>query len=523
MIKSFLDSYIKNKKTYIFLFFLLSSASFFYSDTQACTIQGLSVWRALFDGHFFEYFVYYGSGYGIIMNIIMGLPLLPIAIIEQVCHIYKVTDVFWVRVYVKLVLVVIAFITTKIFGKIIYQLTSNDDKAKYSELILLVSCPLLVCVAIIGQVDIYGLLFVLLATYYLQKDRMLLFVLFYILAGQCKFIPMVILIPMLLVKEKKLLKLFAIIVAPIVVSVVVNIPFKLAPDRIHDEFNSTWSCIHSKYWFYDNGDENSNDIADMPLTEDVNENDDATGYEETKYTESLLPSNGMVSFELYRLLSDKVYPLGSVGVPKVFIFYIAICLFAYFANFKKEEQNKWIMYMGFMAVLSFIRFFESPYRLIYIVPFIIAMMLDSKISSVRAFVIEIIAFDCMIFAQMLDRPWCFELSNMRNMLVDKIIPLNKVEFRGLNYINERIVVMGLQDIWPVLFAVFVVYLIFVAIYYCPAVQNLLVKHKFGEEHNEDIPYGKLILIRSIINYVLVNITVVFFAVAVIKNVLGVIF
>ena len=61
---------IKKRDIIILIFMFLSSISFFYEDTLSVSLQGLRVWRALFDGRFFQYYTCYGSGYGIIMNIV---------------------------------------------------------------------------------------------------------------------------------------------------------------------------------------------------------------------------------------------------------------------------------------------------------------------------------------------------------------------------------------------------------------------------------------------------------------------
>jgi uncharacterized membrane protein len=91
-----------------------------------------------------------------------------------------------------------------LIGKVI---SNNSTKAKWLSAIFASSPIAVFAVFIFGQYDIIGIFFTMLGFYYYVKDNRLRFSLFFSLAISVKYFALIPFLPLLLLKEKRILPL----------------------------------------------------------------------------------------------------------------------------------------------------------------------------------------------------------------------------------------------------------------------------------------------------------------------------
>lgn len=229
---------IHKKVLIAFLFIVLSAVSFWYGDIQSNVRHSMNIWKALFEGRFFEFYSYnlvsleigetpHGGGYEVLLYLIMAIWNLPLYVIERLIG----TDIlafFPARVYAKLMLVLFAVFAGKLTKRIALLCGLREEKADECCYLFLGNAVVFSSVSVTGQIDIIGLVFILLAfTAYLKKENVK-FYLWFILSISCKFFALFVFIPLILIREKNIIKVLLKIGLPIGIVQAVNIPFQIA-------------------------------------------------------------------------------------------------------------------------------------------------------------------------------------------------------------------------------------------------------------------------------------------------------
>lgn len=459
----------------LFCLLFLASLCFFYTDVNSTIRQGMNFWKALFEGDFFHYYsinildqekglMQHNANYDMLLNFLVGIWQLPLYIIEKIIKCDNILDFFWARVYGKTYYLILLYISGIIMKKIgeEFNLTKIDQDSLF---FMYCSNPIIILsICNVTQSDIIAIIFSLLAILFLFKDDKR-WLIFFVLACQCKNFAFFLFVPIILLNEKKILRILFYAVLPWITQFLINLPFRLC---------------------------------------------DPIGVE--------LKDERMLGV-LADMTKNKVEVFG-IDVPIVFIVYIFICILAYVKTEEdKYEKKKLYLYFGALAISSFFICFGVffCYWAIYMVPFIILIFYIQKgYKNEKALILEMIGMIMYIAGCSLSYAWCFDYWPMRGMLIDIIIPFRKFELHGLSMLHSFLAREEMFSIWTITYAVFVAWLIYFFIDNRPSKKTEIVI-------DNEININKYLWIRALIGLVICNITIIFYAITIVRRAIEVIF
>ena len=468
----------KRKKIVIIVLFMLTITSFYYCDTNSCIRQGINFWEALFSGKFFWYYslniasqqrgeMIDVANYDMILNFLMGIWQFPLYLLEKFFHI-NALDYFVFRIYGKLYLLILIFFSADILKKIAGIIIREPKKEECIYFFYISSACLFSATGVIGQVDIIGIVFILLTYHSIVKEEKVKALLFFIIACQCKNFSLFIFIPVIILLEKNLLKIAIYSILPLAAGWLINLPFK---------------------------------IVDAEAT-------------------SLKAER--VSAMLSEMTELKLRFMG-IDIPVLFLVFIVICIVCYLISVSKEDvlYYQWIFYVGFISIVMVqLCFGTSPYWIIYLLPFISLFLFWKKV-NIRWITMEMIASWFLIGGQLIGFHWCYEYDVMFGMLIDHILPLKKFELHGLTMLYSFLKRETLFSVWTITYGVFVVWILLFLVVNLPCFWEKIVNKE--ESMNEEKEIEQIFWVRLFGNYLLTNISVVFFIIfvldAIVKKIL----
>ena len=220
------------------------------------------------------------------------------------------------------------------------------------------------------------------------------------------------------------------------------------------------------------------------------------------------------------MVNNKIEIFGE-KIPIIFISYIVICIFAYSKHIKRnEEKIKYYLYYAALGITVFFACFNMfCYWAIYMVPFLVLLFFINKKQIEKELILESVATSMYALGSVLTHHFCFEYNVMNSMLIDKIIPFKKFELHGLTMLYEYLSRDEMHSIWTITYAVFVAWLIYFFIENRPSKKAVTSSDVSAEEINIE----KYLWIRAILGYAICNITVIFYAIAVVKRTIEVLF
>lgn len=456
----------KNRTIIIVVMILLfSTMNYYYADTNSIIRQSINFWKALFSSRILQYNqinsisvqsgeMLHASGYSFFLTLLMSIWQLPLYIIERLLSV-NVLDFFIARVYGKLYLVILILMCSRLVCKIYFEITKDNSQDEKIFLMFSTSAFIFSSVCIVGQIDIFGVYFTLLAIYFIIKEDRKKFYLFAFIAFQCKYFPIFILIPIILLFEKKIWKIVVAIFSPLVIGFCADLLFGIEESTAN-----------------------------------------------TSRTEELIES----------LTSSRIELMG-MSISISIIFFITVCMIAYFVKIpKKEDSYRWYLFFGYIGYLAvYIVYAEHPYRVIYLLPFTTLYFFLNKNNQKRRLFIETIASLSVSIGFLAQYNWCYDMNVMSNMLIDKILPLKKFILHGTKDLLDFFLKSEFYGVWTVLFGIYVIYLIGVAIYNNPW------KTTNGEEF-DDIGY-KHLWIRTGASFLVANMTITVYMLVVIKSII----
>ena len=210
-----------------------------YSDLLLTTRHGINFWNILFDGQIHNFYhinitesgnVYYpdvnSCAYNILIYIIFAVWNIPLAILWKITSIDIMNNLLCLA-WAKLLPVTAAVICARLVWLILEDLDVSKSRRQFATYLIFSSAILISAVFINCQYDTLGLVFQLLGIRcYLKKDFRG-FIIYFGIAVCLKLFALIIMIPLLLIREKKLSKLLAWMVFAIVPYLVTTLPFSL--------------------------------------------------------------------------------------------------------------------------------------------------------------------------------------------------------------------------------------------------------------------------------------------------------
>lgn len=356
---------------------LLFFYAFMYSDILITTSFGINFWDTLFGGELFKFYevsrtdinnaayqISNSPDYDFLIYIIFAIWNLPLWVIRKITHI-NIWESALAMIWAKSLVLLFTILTIKAIADICKTLKLSNNNIKHTILIFVTSPILYMSVFVNSQYDIIYLYFMLKAFDYYLKDELWKFVAFMSITLPVKSLSIFLFPPLLLYKEKNVLK-------AALKTIVLFLPW-----------------IFFKIVF--------------PMGESNNGN----------------MENILVIFKQKLVFREFEIPLFLLAV---LILYIACYAFRVSEDENKAKRNSTII-----AFLSYALFLmicpTNPYWYILLLPFqciLIGINEDKKYIST---ILETITSICYVGMYVWILPWCFEERLVRSTYISKIFGL----------------------------------------------------------------------------------------------------
>lgn len=200
----------------VIVFLYIISTCFFYGDQITNSAQSVLFWDSLLHGRalnaYQDVLDKVGSEIGCplcyepLAYLILGIVNLPSVIFYEMGILNISSFSFWL--FVKLQQIAMVLIAAFYVYKISSILSKGHEAdVKFSVVLFLLSPGLIYFAIIIGQMEIYAITFALIGIYYWLKGDSIKFVLFFAISVTFKMFTFLIFVPLVLIREKKLLKI----------------------------------------------------------------------------------------------------------------------------------------------------------------------------------------------------------------------------------------------------------------------------------------------------------------------------
>ena len=214
---------LKKRKSYvewIILFCILafSAVIFLYMDMLNTFDNSVLFLKALFSGNFLNFYDYtiqnagtnYAANYEILIYVIYGIWNLPIFLLSSIFHVDYVGSA-WCLIWCKTFGIICSVLIGITVYKILKLIGAKEEHRALGFFLTMSSMALFLVAFVVAQVDEIGLLLILLGFYYYLKgnDRknQIKFLLFFMLAMPLKTFAVFIMIPLIALREKRIIPL----------------------------------------------------------------------------------------------------------------------------------------------------------------------------------------------------------------------------------------------------------------------------------------------------------------------------
>lgn len=305
-------------------------------------------------------------------------------------HFYSVNiiDNFWCLLWMKGILILFLYLCSMIIKKICQEVGFSKENIRWT-MFIFVSSPLIFSsVFILCQYDIIPMFFMLLGILAYIRDDQKKFLLWFSIAIPMKILPLFVFIPLLLLKEKRVLQ----IIGKCFVTLLCLIVFRI---------------IAMSMPYYDLSTKSFN--------------------------------NHMIS----RLFSTSTLKV-SVGTASLFVAaYAIICVYCYIKELKnKKELYQYSMYIPFAVFNVFFLFvYFNPYWLVYLTPFFAFLLFNNSKYFKANLLIEIVFNFVVLFIITNFYTWCFGAKELNGMLISKIFgtrEMASLEYRNVGSIYSKL-------------------------------------------------------------------------------------
>lgn len=442
-----------NARRIIYILVLIfSSASIYWADSYTIMIANIDYLDKLFSGDFFSC----QFTWGVLCAIILMICDLPVYVAYK-CFGVDIYNSYFFKLVAKLDVIIFIYITALFVLKILDVFECNEEEKEAGFLMTMSSSFVFVSCCIVGQVDIVGIMFSIIALYYLIKKDDLKFLFFFSIAFQFKYFPLFYFIPILLYREKRIIKIALYLFIPIIINYVLNIPFD----------------VWNKNTF-------SNNIGN----------------------------------EILENMTKTKIPLMGNDIPVVFLVYGAICFWAYLKKHDDKLAKYYYVYYGFAGMASILISYKlQGYRIIWLTPFIVLLFFINQSDRRQRLILEVAATGGVTLGISLYNYWFFDFYNMRNNLLDFILPIEKFECVGQEYIYRNVIKPEYYSLWLLLYVIFILYMAYLLITHCPE----RICNSKDQENNDII---KMMNYRLIACFFIANNTIVIYGICIIRNIIN---
>lgn len=423
VIKSFLNDFLYKKSkpkkaewVLLGLLFLFPFLCYFYGDTTAIVLYEMNFMGSIVRGgglqNYYEYTKYlvestgpnHGGCYATYdfpMYFIMGIWGIPLWFVFGARDIEFFLS-FWGKVYGKSIYIVALIICTYLIYRICLQLKISKDDSKWGAFLFASSIFVFTAVAINGQSDIIGIVFILLGIYSYVKQNRKAFLLWFMIAACFKMYALFIFLPLLLLIEKNVIR--------IGMDGIIVLLMKLGLGIVFDP-NS--EAMHIKNAF---------------------------------------------EYEMFERLLNNKLPLINGDVPITLVLIFGICVFCYLHEEIKDSEmlHRYAIYVPMLTMIClFISFESSSYWYLHMSPYLAIMLAYNTKNLKNNMLFETFGLICITFYFYATRPWAFDVDGSVGMLLEILIRKYDTIHQPL-MLEELCDKLHITDFSGVLNAVFVV-------------------------------------------------------------------
>ncbi len=197
----------------LIMILIVSSLIFIYNDMSNTVDNTIIFMKSVLEGKFIDFYelsveqakTNYAANYGILMYIILAIWFLPIFAILKILG--AQSALFNAGLFLaKMFIVGMTILSAYLIYKIVLFCTDKKEKASLGVFLFLSSMIVFYPIFIIVQLDIIPIFFMLLGVYGYLKNNKLLFYFSFLLAAPLKMFALILVLPLILLREKNLLK-----------------------------------------------------------------------------------------------------------------------------------------------------------------------------------------------------------------------------------------------------------------------------------------------------------------------------
>ena len=435
----------------IYVGLIFFTLSYYFSDSTSITRQSIEFWNSFFKGRVLHYYsdcnlkydpihMQSYANYDIILVFFMSIWQLPLYFIEKIVG-EDIQRFVLARMYSKLFVIPCIIICENLLKKISIQMGYNKETTDRIGIMFISSGFVIMSSAIIGQVDIIGLVFILAAVYYFYKNDNIRFLLFYILAVQCKFFAFFIFAPLILYKERKIIKSGIIAGIPLVISFLISIPFKIVDP------------------------------------------------------EGMSRKSERLDKMVEKMFGTRINLMGYT-IPLLLVLYSLLVLVLFFAK-KTEDKVTYTYIMLISASILFLNIDSMPYWFIYYVPFMLLLFFSKEECKGNRLLIYLISTSAAIFGLIFSRYWCF--SAIGHSPVGQVIKGSFVI--SMSDLWMKYGHTSYYMAWTIVYGIFSAYMVCFLVFHCPLFKSKV----FCQEASDIYDFKIMYKLYIIVNFLLVNI------------------
>ena len=408
---------IKNRVLIFWLSLIIISfilfICFIYSDILITVRHSVNLWQTIYIG---EPLGFYKINQGLITDrflpvftvpsyefpifIIFALWNFPLWIAQNFLHI-QITESILCLFWLKSLLLVFLLLCVKVIKKICVEIGIKKNNLQWVLFVFLSSPLLLISLFIMSQYDIIAIFFMLLGVLAFIRGDKKQFILWFSIAIPLKLFALFIFIPLLLIDNKKIMKIinYAILgLLPLILTKSISLL--------------------------------------MPM-----------------YKES---TSGFSGEMLSRLLTNGINV--NFGNASLFcISMVAICVFCYFKDLNSNnERNKFSIYIPLLVFSTFFIFVNfHPYWIILLTPFLAIIFFQNMRYFKINIILETVFSIIFIIITMITYYWCYGPLVIERMILPRLIGSTYGTETKIQFAGNILVRLGGQKLMPFLLAVFV--------------------------------------------------------------------
>lgn len=348
----------------------------FYSDFQGTMDYAYQETRQIYHGNFSGLKYLAANSYGMTMFtilVIWMLPFYPLTLLIDANYWYY--GGLLAAVWSKLFLVVVTVFLVKGVLKVAEAISISKDYRKWMPVFLLSSVLYFLPVAEIGQCDIIATTFMVWGLWFYIKDDRKWFLLMFAIAIPMKYLPLMIFVPLVLLHEKKPLKIIIEGICGVSLFAVNLLIRKAVWGSFLGEFNSQ---------------------AISGLTASTNSAGNAAGAAEAAENAiTYIESNAIQTFFGTRLANSSVF----------FVVFILICILAY-AVHEKKSKGVWPVYLSALVYGVFFLLYDTNiYWIVMLAPFLALLVFYCYDQNRLLMLLETVFGWCALVIAMFDLAW----------------------------------------------------------------------------------------------------------------------